>query len=101
VSGREHNYFVYLLSNKSRSVLYIGVTNDLEARLWQHRNPEGRSFTQRYHCVVLVYYEVFSDVVAAIAREKELKGWRRARKDALVETVNPEWDDLGRDLLRQ
>jgi len=68
----DHNYFVYLLTDKSRSTLYIGVTNNLESRLWQHRNPERASFTQRYHCIILVHYEHFPEVLDAIAREKEL-----------------------------
>ncbi len=94
----DHNYFVYMLTNKSRTTLYIGLTNDLAKRLWEHRNPEKESFTQRYHCILLVYYEVFPDILAAIAREKQLKGWRRSKKDALVEAMNPRWEDLGAQL---
>ena len=76
----DHDYFVYLLSDNDRSTLYIGMTNNLQTRLWQHRNPERPSFTQRYHCIILVHYEHFPDVLAAIAREKQLKGWTRAKK---------------------
>ncbi len=90
----DHNYYVYLLTDKSRTTLYVGMTNDIVARLWQHRNPERASFTQRYHCVVLVRVEHYSDVNAAIAREKQLKGWRRDKKIALIESDNPRWVDL-------
>jgi putative endonuclease len=93
----DHDYFVYILTDKGRSTLSIGVTNDLTTRLWQHRNPEIASFTQRYHCIVLVYYEQFPDVLAAIAREKQLKGWRRSKKIALIEAENPRWEDLSAD----
>ena len=92
------DFFVYFLTNKSRSTLYIGVTNDLQSRLWQHRNPEQRSFTQTYHCVLLVHFETYPNALSAIAREKQLKGWRRARKNALVESVNPLWKDLSPEL---
>ena len=93
----DHDYFVYILTDKSRSTLYIGVTNDLLSRIWQHRNPEHASFTQRYHCIILVWYEHFSDVLAAIACEKKLKGWRRSKKVALINEKNPKWDDLAAD----
>jgi putative endonuclease len=95
----DHDYFVYMLTDKNRSTLYIGMTNDLPSRLWQHRNPEHASFSQQYHCIILVYVERFGDVLAAIAREKQLKGWRRAKKNALVEAKNPHWDDLSADWL--
>jgi putative endonuclease len=92
-----HDYFVYILTDKGRKTLYIGVTNELPKRLWEHRNPEKKSFTQQYHCVVLVYYEQFPDVHAAIAREKQLKGWRRSKKIALIEKQNPRWEELSAD----
>jgi putative endonuclease len=95
---RNRDYFVYMLTDKGRKTLYIGMTNNLAARVIQHRNPEGESFTQRYHCVVLVYYEHYTDVHAAIEREKQLKGWTRAKKDALAKTMNPEWKDLAEEL---
>ena len=91
------DYFVYILTDKGRATLYIGVTNNLPKRLWEHRNPETASFSQRYHCVVLLYYEHFGDVLDAIAREKQLKGWRRAKKIALIEKLNPRWEDLSAD----
>ena len=90
----DHDYFVYILTDKGRSTLYIGVTNDLVTRLWQHRNPEKASFSQRYHCIHLVYVEHYGDINAAIAREKQLKGWMRIRKNELVRAANPEWNDL-------
>jgi putative endonuclease len=93
----DHNYSVYILTDKSRATLYIGVTNDLPTRLWQHRNPERDSFSQRYHCILLMHYEPFPDVNAAIAREKQLKGWTRAKKIALIEKDNPRWEDLSAD----
>jgi len=93
----DRNYYVYILTDKGRHTLYIGVTNDLTGRLWQHRNPEKTSFTQRYHCIVLVYYEQFPDPLSAIAREKQLKGWRRSKKVALIEQMNPRWEELSAD----
>ena len=87
-------YFVYMLTNPSRTVLYIGVTGDLIRRLAQHRSGETGGFTARYHTHRLVYFEQTTDVRAAIAREKQLKGWSRAKKDALVESVNPLWREL-------
>ncbi|MEP6669554.1 MAG: GIY-YIG nuclease family protein [Chthoniobacter sp.] len=93
----DHDYFVYILTDKSRATLYIGVTNNLPKRLWEHRNPETASFSQRYHCIVLLYYEHFGDVLDAIAREKQLKGWRRTKKIALIEKLNPRWEDLSAD----
>ena len=93
----DHNYFVYILTDKGHKTLYIGVTNDLETRLWQHRNPETASFSQRYHCILLVYSEHFGNVRDAIAREKQLKGWRRSKKIALIEKENPRWEDLSAD----
>ncbi len=93
--ARDHDYFVYLLSNRTRTVLYIGVTNDLEARLRAHISRlQPKSFTARYHVNRLMYYEQFGDVTAAIAREKELKGWTRAKKEALIAKHNPHWVDL-------
>ena len=92
--ARDHAYHVYLLTNLARTVLYIGVTSDLEGRLYEHRMAERPGFTQRYKVDRLVYCEHYGDVLAAIAREKQLKGWKRAKKDALIATENPEWNDL-------
>ena len=85
------------MSNKTRSTLYIGVTNDLLLRVAQHRQGEIPGFTKDYHCVALVYQEHFRNIQDAIASEKQLKGWRRAKKDALIEKENPDWKDLAGD----
>ena len=86
-------YYVYVLTNRSRT-LYTGVTNDLLRRLYEHRHPTRPSFTSRYRITRLVYYETTPDVRAAIAREKQIKSWSRAKKIALVEKSNPKWMDL-------
>ena len=91
---REHRYFVYALTNRNNKVMYVGVTNDIERRLYEHKNKMVKGFTEKYNVNRLVYYEETSDILAAIAREKEIKKWRREKKDALVVAVNPEWKDL-------
>ena len=90
---RVHRYYVYILTNRSRT-LYIGVTNDLARRLTEHRQAPAGSFTGRYRLDVLVYFEQHRYILNAIAREKQLKGWRRARKIALIESENPQWKEL-------
>ena len=87
------SYWVYILASRSRR-LYVGVTSDLESRLWQHKSGTIEGFTKRYHIQRLVHFEETPDVIAAIAREKVLKGWRRSRKVSLIEANNPHWDDL-------
>ena len=94
---RHHTYWVYILTNKHRTTLYIGMTNHLELRLWQHRWGEKPGFAQRYHLNRLVWFEQFRDVKSAIACEKRLKGWLRRRKVALLEATNPQWLDLSAD----
>ena len=84
------SYCVYIMTNPSRT-LYVGVTNDLERRVHQHKLKQIPGFTARYNITQLVYYEETSDVLAAIAREKTIKGWLRAKKIALIESVNPTW----------
>jgi putative endonuclease len=91
-------YFVYMMTNRSRVVIYTGVTNDLESRLWFHGNASPRAFTKRYRVDRLVYYEEFDNPEDAIAREKEIKRWRREKKNALVRTLNPKWNDLRNEL---
>jgi len=86
-------YFVYIMTGTSWS-LYTGVTNNLPRRTWQHKNKTVPGFTARYNLTILVYYEEFAGIRAAIAREKEIKGWTRAKKKALIESKNPEWKDL-------
>ncbi len=87
-------YYVYMMATRHRSAVYVGVTNDLERRVSEHRSKKFDGFTNRYHVGILVYYEATSDVRVALAREKHLKGWRRARKIALIESLNPMWVDL-------
>jgi putative endonuclease len=86
-------YYVYILTNRSRT-LYVGVTNDLKRRVYEHKQKLIPGFTQRYNITQLVYYEATSDVRSALAREKQIKGWLRAKKIALIESMNPEWMDL-------
>ena len=88
------SYYVYILTNWDGSVMYIGVTNDLERRLFEHKNKLVPGFSSKYKIDKLVYYEETPDVQAAIAREKQLKSWRREKKNALVASFNPEWKDL-------
>jgi putative endonuclease len=91
-------YYVYIMTNRSRVVLYTGVTNSLESRLWFHGTASAKSFTKRYKVDRLVYYEEFDDPEDAIAREKEIKAWRREKKNDLVEALNPKWEDLRKNL---
>ena len=86
-------YCVYIMASES-GVLYIGVTNDLERRVIEHKKKKVPGFSTRYNVQKLVYFELFSNVNAAIVREKQLKGWLRKRKVALIESVNPHWNDL-------
>ncbi len=91
---RGHHYFVYMMSNEWRNVIYTGVTNNLLARAYQHRNSLVPGFTSRYQITRLVYFEQSSDVYTAIAREKQIKAGNRAKKIALIESQNPNWNDL-------
>ncbi len=95
-----HNYYVYILTNKIKTVLYTGVTNDLEKRLYWHRNPEAidKSFTFRYKCFYLVYFEHFNNIDVAINREKQIKGWVRSKKDNLINEFNPAWKFLNDEI---
>ncbi len=93
---REKRYYVYILASKSR-VLYVGVTGFLLPRVLQHKSREVDGFTKRYNVNRLVYYEAFQYVNDAIARETEIKKWRRAKKIALIEPSNPTWEDLASD----
>ncbi len=90
-------YCVYILTSRNDRVMYIGVTNDLTRRIYEHKQELIEGFTKRYHVHKMVYYEMTSDVKIAIEREKQLKHWVRAKKNALVETMNPEWKDLSED----
>jgi len=86
-------YYVYIMASKSR-VLYTGVTNNLERRVYEHKNKIVEGFTSKYNITRLVHYEETNDVNVAIAREKQIKGWLRSKKIALIESVNPQWKDL-------
>lgn len=86
--------YVYIMTNKSRSVLYIGVTSNLYARVYQHKNHEGSSFTIKYKCHDLIYYEFFERIESAILREKQMKKWKREWKENLIESFNPTNRDL-------
>jgi putative endonuclease len=92
-----HNYYIYMMANARNTVLYTGVTNSLEHRVWEHKNGVDNGFTAKYNCDRLVYYEWFERVEDAIAREKQIKAGSRAAKNALVEKMNPEWRDLAED----
>jgi putative endonuclease len=89
-----HQYYVYMMTNTWKNVLYTGVTNSLDSRVWQHKNGNIPGFTKTYNCDRLVYLEIYEQINQAIAREKQIKGWTRAKKNALVERTNPEWLDL-------
>jgi putative endonuclease len=93
---QEHSYFTYIMASRSRT-LYVGVTSDLHKRAFQHKWKEHAGFTARYNCDRLVWFERHQSVQNAIAREKELKGWRRSKKIALIESTNPAWIDLSRE----
>jgi len=90
---KDHEYFVYTMSSRS-GTLYIGMTNSIYRRALQHKRGDIEGFASKYHCNRLVYYESFDDVHRAIGREKQLKGWTRAKKIALIESRNPRWEDL-------
>lgn len=87
-----------MIANKTHHVLYTGVTNDLIRRIYEHQNKLVDGFTQKYNVTKLVYFEHFEDINAAISREKQIKGWKRAKKDALINALNPEWRDLSSEL---
>ena len=87
-------YYVYILTTQNNKVMYIGVTNNLQRRVYEHQEEKIEGFTKKYHVHKLVYFEEYSDVQYAIEREKQLKKWIRVKKNNLVETKNPNWDDL-------
>jgi putative endonuclease len=89
-----NTFYVYIMANKSRSTLYIGITNNLTKRILEHRSESNPGFTSRYHCNRLIYFEQFEKPSDAIHREKQLKGWRREKKEALILTKNPDVEDL-------
>ena len=87
-------YYIYILTNKNNNVLYIGVTNNLQRRLYEHQNKLVDGFTKKYNVNKLVYYEVYGDIEEAIKRDKVLKKWARVKKDTLITNFNKEWKDL-------
>lgn len=97
---RDHNYYVYILTNQNRTVLYTGVTNDLSIRLTQHiKGTNKTSFTYKYKCHFLIFYEHFQYIKEAIAREKEIKGWSRKKKELLIATENKYWRFLNDEVM--
>ena len=88
------DYYVYILTNEYDNVMYIGVTDNIQRRVYEHKTGAIEGFTKRYCVHKLVYVESCHDVYAAIAREKQIKSWRREKKNALVETINPEWKEI-------
>ena len=89
-------YFVYIITNKSKT-LYTGVTNNLNRRIFEHKNKLVIGFTSKYNIGKLVYFEIFNDIESAIRREKQIKGWLRRKKIELIESVNPNWEDLSNE----
>ncbi len=91
-----YSFYVYITTNPNKTVLYTGVTNDIQRRISEHYQNKGmkKSFTGRYFCYNLIWYEHFTDVDCAIAREKEIKGWRREKKEKLIAATNPRWDSI-------
>lgn len=96
-----HNYFVYILTNSNKTVLYTGVTNDLQVRLQEHEldsKEKKLHFAGKYNCIYLVYWERHQWIQHAIEREKEIKGWLRSKKDVLISEFNPEWKFLNEEI---
>ena len=91
--------YVYILTNYNKTVLYTGVTNNLQRRLYEHHMGINDSFTKRYHVYYLVYYETISNIKDAIHREKSIKGFSRNKKEVLINSINPEWKDLSKEWL--
>ena len=95
INPMEKNYFVYILSNKANNVIYTGVTSDLVRRVYEHKSKaDPKSFTAKYNVHKLIYFEDTSDVYEAITREKQIKSWKRKKKNELINQFNPEWKDL-------
>ena len=94
------HFWVYIITNRNHSVLYIGVTNRLSRRTWGHREGARVGFAAKYQCKKLIYCEHYRDIRDAIARESQLKKWSRAKKLGLINQLNPRWEDLGGDVLQ-
>ncbi len=93
---RNYSFYVYILANSAHTVFYTGVTNNLDKRIWQHKRKESK-FTSKYNCDILLYHEHFTYIQNAIAREKQLKKWKREWKIQLIKTMNPDMTDLAKD----
>ena len=96
-----HNYFVYITTNSTKTVVYTGITNNLGQRLWEHKEDATtvkKHFTGKYNAYFLIYWERFDDVEAAIRREKQIKGWTREKKNILISNFNPEWKFLNDEI---
>jgi putative endonuclease len=98
--ARDYNFWIYFVTNRNHSVLYIGVTNRLSLRIWEHRGGSGSGFAADHRCTKLIYYEWYRDVRDAIARESQLEKRSRAKKIRLIKRLNPSWRDLGADVLQ-
>ena len=94
---KNQNY-VYIMTNQHNKVLYTGMTNDLERRVYEHKNKLIKGFTSRYNIDKLVYYEICQDIENTIKREKQIKGWIKKKKETLIESANPEWRDLSEEI---
>lgn len=95
---RNHNYFVYIVTNKNKNVIYTGVTNDLQRRVYEHENGVSAGFTKKYNCFYLIWFERFQYIQDAIKMEKEIKKWRREKKDRLINEFNPDWKFLNEEI---
>ena len=93
----DYNYYVYIITNPDHKVLYVGVTNNLNRRIWQHKNKAIPGFSKKYNIIKLVYFEYFDQIDSAIQREKQIKGYRRQKKVILIDKMNPDWIDLYKD----
>ena len=90
-------YYVYLLAHENNKVLYVGVTGDIVKRVYEHKTHQNEGFTDKYYVTKLVYFEETGNVDSALEREKQIKRWRREKKEALINSINPEWKDLAKD----
>ena len=95
----EKTGYVYIMTNQGNGVLYTGVTSDLTKRLYEHKQKLVDGFTKKYRIIKLVYYEILDSIEDAICREKQIKGWLRRKKLALIESMNPEWKDLYEEII--
>ncbi|MGE3062873.1 MAG: GIY-YIG nuclease family protein [bacterium] len=91
-------YYVYILTNKNKTVLYTGVTNDIVRRTYEHKQKYIEGFAERYKACLLIYYECYDDIENAIKREKTLKGWKREKKERLINSINPKWIDKWKEI---